>query len=145
MREKKQKYAYWMYPSMVSEIEKMVPEANVKSKGEFVCKAVDFYIGYLRSQKNLNYLSPVLASAIKSEVRSVEQHISEMLFKVAVEQAINSNILAVRYEWDPAVLNSLRENCAKVIAEDNGILTFEDAYLWQHGDGDDYDESDGDD
>ena len=75
MREKKQKYAYWMYPSMVSEIEEMVPEANVRSKGEFVCKAVDFYIGYLRSQKNLNYLSPVLASAIKSEIRSVE-HIS---------------------------------------------------------------------
>lgn len=64
MSEKKRKYAYWMQPSMVVDIEEMLPEANVRSKGEFVCKAVEFYIGYLRSQKNMNYLAPVLASSL---------------------------------------------------------------------------------
>ena len=93
--ENKKKYAYWMYPSMVSEIEEMLTEAGAKSKGDFVCKAVSFYIGYLRSQKNLNYLSPVLSGAIKSEIRSVEKNICEMLFKLAVEQAMNSNIINI--------------------------------------------------
>ena len=53
--ENKKKYAYWMYPSMVSEIEEMLTEAGAKSKGDFVGKAVSFYIGYLRAQKNMNY------------------------------------------------------------------------------------------
>ena len=52
MTENKKKYAYWMRPTMVAEIEKMMPEANAKSKSDFVCKAVDFHIGYLRKQNN---------------------------------------------------------------------------------------------
>lgn len=40
-----------MYLSMVTEIENALGDADVKSKGEFVCKAIAFYLGYLRSQK----------------------------------------------------------------------------------------------
>ena len=43
-----------MYPSMVREIEEMMPEANATSKTDFVRKAVEFYMGYLRQQKNIN-------------------------------------------------------------------------------------------
>ena len=53
---------------MVAEIEEMLSDANATSKGDFVCKAVEFYIGYLRQQKNINFLAPMLAGAIKSEV-----------------------------------------------------------------------------
>ena len=133
MTENKKKYAYWMRPSMVAEIEEMIPEANSKSKSDFVCKAVDFYIGYLRQQKNINYLAPVLAKSIKNEVRSVEKNICEMLFKLAVEQAINSNLIAAEYDIDSNLLDQLRDSCAKVVAETNGLITFEDAYDWQKG------------
>ncbi len=131
MTENKKKYAYWMRPTMVAEIEEMMPEANATSKGDFVCKAVDFYIGYLRQQKNINYLAPVLARSIKSEVRSVEKNICEMLFKLAVEQAINSNLIAAEYDIDFNLLEELRDSCAKAVAETNGLITFEDAYDWQ--------------
>ena len=120
-----------MRPSMAAEIEKMMPEANAKSKSDFVCKAVDFYIGYLRQQKNINYLAPVLAKSIKSEIRSVEKNICEILFKVAVEQAINSNLIAAEYDIDFNLLEELRDSCAKAVAETNGLITFEDAYDWQ--------------
>ena len=131
MTENKKKYAYWMRPSMVAEIEKMIPDANAKSKSDFVCKAVNFYIGYLRQQKNINYLAPVLARSIKNEVRSVEKNICEMLFKLAVEQAINSNLIAAEYDIDSNLLDELRDSCAKAVAETNGLITFEDAYDWQ--------------
>ncbi|ASB41397.1 hypothetical protein I5Q82_02770 [Acutalibacter muris] len=39
MSEKMQKYAYWMTPSMVAEITKMMPEANATSKTDFLCFA----------------------------------------------------------------------------------------------------------
>ena len=131
MTENKKKYAYWMRPSMVAGIEEMIPDANAKSKSDFVCKAVDFYIGYLRQQKNINYLAPVLARSIKNEVRSVEKNICEMLFKLAVEQAINSNLIAAEYDIDSNLLDELRDSCAKAVAETNGLITFEDAYDWQ--------------
>ena len=130
---KKKKYAYWMYPSMVEEIEEMMAEANVKSKSEFVCSAVDFYIGYLRQKKCVDFISPILAQTIKSEIRSTERNVSEMLFKVAVEQAINSNIIAAVNEIDSSTLSHLRNNCGAEVARMNGLLTFEDAYDWQKG------------
>ena len=118
---------------MVSEIEEMLTEAGAKSKGDFVCKAVGFYIGYLRSQKNMNYLSPVLSGAIKSEIRSVEKNICEMLFKLAVEQAMNSNVIAAEFNINPNMMDKLRESCSRMVSENNGIITFEDAYDWQKG------------
>ena len=74
---------------MVTEIEEMLPEANATSKGDFVCKAVEFYIGYLRQQKNINYLTPMLAGAIKSEVRSLGKE----RLNVAQEVAWTNGIL----------------------------------------------------
>ncbi|WP_304584259.1 hypothetical protein [Acutalibacter muris] len=133
MSEKKQKYAYWMRPSMVAEIEEMLAEANATSKGDFVCKAVDFYIGYLRQQKNINYLAPMLAGAIKSEVRSLGKDVCEMLFKLAVEMGINSNITAAVNDIEDESLANIRRNVAQEIARVNGILTFEDADEWQNG------------
>ena len=44
MGEKKQKYAYWMRPSMVAEIEEMLSAANAAWKGDFVYKSVDFFL-----------------------------------------------------------------------------------------------------
>ena len=133
MSEKKQKYAYGMRPSMVAEIEEMLAEANATSKGDFVCMAVDFYIGYLRQQKNINYLAPMLAGAIKSEVRSLGKDVCEMLFKLAVEMGINSNITAAVNDIPDESLENLRLNVAQEVARVNGILTFEDADEWQNG------------
>ena len=90
MEDKKKKYAYWMRPSMVEEMESMLSEAHAMSKSEFVCQAVEFYMAYLRQNKSLEFFSPLLAQTIKTEVESVERHISEMLFKVAVEQSIQN-------------------------------------------------------
>ncbi len=133
MSEKMQKYAYWMTPSMVAEISKMMPEANATSKTDFVRKAVAFYIGYIRQQKNINYLAPMLAGAIKSEVRSLGKDVCEMLFKLAVEMGINSNITAAVNDIEDESLENIRRNVAQEIARVNGILTFEDANEWQNG------------
>ncbi|WP_300685320.1 hypothetical protein [Acutalibacter sp. 1XD8-36] len=133
MSEKMQKYAYWMTPSMVAEIMKMMPEANATSKTDFVRKAVAFYIGYIRQQKNINYLAPMLAGAIKSEVRSLGKDVCEMLFKLAVEMGINSNITAAVNDIEDESLENIRRNVAQEIARVNGILTFEDANEWQNG------------
>ena len=83
MKDKKQKYAYWMRPSLVDEMTEMLESANATSKSDFICQAVEFYIGYLRQLKNIDYLSPILAGVIRDEVESVEKNVCEMLFRLA--------------------------------------------------------------
>lgn len=133
MEDKKKKYAYWMRPSMVEEMEDMLHEANATSKSEFVCRAIEFYMAYLRQSKSLEFLSPLLAQTIKTEVESVERHISEMLFKVAVEQSIQNNLTAAFNEVDEDAMARLRNTCAGEVARLNGVVSFEDAYEWQRG------------
>ena len=113
MTEKKKKYAYWMYPSMVAEIENALDDADVNSKGEFVCRAVEFYLGYLRSRKDVDYLAPILGGAIKSEVRSLETHLSEMLFKLAVESAKVNHLLAAQSKVPDKAMEHLNRMCCK--------------------------------
>lgn len=134
LNENKKKYAFWMRPSMIAEIEEMLPEADVKSKGEFVCKAVETYIGLLRSKKCIDFLSPLLAGAIKGEVECLEHNISEMLFKLAVEQSVTNGVLATAYDIAPEDLENFRKHCAQGIAETNGILDLESACEMQNSD-----------
>ena len=96
MEDKKQKYADWMRPSLVDEMTEMLESANATSKSDFVCQAVEFYIGYLRQQKNIDYLSPILASVIRDEIESVEKNVCEMLFRLAVEQATLCHAVAAK-------------------------------------------------
>lgn len=133
MSENKKKYAYWMKPSLVEEMSKMLDKANATSKSDFVCQAIEFYIGYLHQQKCIDYLSPILAQSIKSEIESVEKNISEMLFKLAVEQAKVSNVIAASNQYDKETMSSLNDYCASEVARNNGIITFEEAYKFQRG------------
>ena len=133
MSENKKKYAYWMKPSMVEEITEMLDTANATSKSDFVCQAVNFYIGYLHQQKCIDYLSPILAQTIKSEIESGEKNISEMLFKVAVEQAKLSNVIAATNQFDTDTMSRLNTFCSEEVARNNGIITFEEAYDFQRG------------
>ena len=67
------------------EIREKMDDAHVRSLNAFVLKAIDFYLGYLRQGKNLNFISPILASSIKSEIKNTEHNLSEMVYKMAVQ------------------------------------------------------------
>lgn len=133
MTENKKKYAYWMHPSLVEEMEEMLKDANADSKSEFVTQAVRFYIGYLRQGKNVDYLAPILSQSIKEEISGLETNLSRMLFKLAVEVGMTSHLHAVSMNVSEDTLEDLRNMCAKDVAQTNGIIEFEDAYRFQKG------------
>ncbi len=133
MEDKKQKYAYWLRPSLVAEMESMLNEANATSKSDFATQAIKMYIGYLHQRKCIDFISPILSQSIKSEIGSVEHNISKMLFKLSVEQSILNNLIASQNEIDEDTMERLRNSCAEEVARLGGVVTFEDAYEWQHG------------
>ena len=90
-----------------------------------------FYIRYLHLGKSLNLVAPLLEETVHNEAESVERNLSEMLFKVAVELGVLSNVICAANNYSSETVSSLRENVAEEIASTNGVFTFEDAYLWQ--------------
>ena len=131
MVENKKKYAYWMYPSMVKEIEKSLESANATSKSDFVCQAVKFYIRFLHLGKSMNLIAPLLEQTVHNEAESVERNLSEMMFKIAVELGVLSNVICAAHNYSDETVSSLRENVAEEVASTNGLFSFEDAYDWQ--------------
>ena len=108
------------------EIREKMDDAHVRSLNAFVLKAIDFYLGYLRQGKNLNYISPILASSIKSEIKNTEHNLSEIIFKVAVQLSMLTQIVADEKEFYPEYLEELQKWCAEKVASTNGIFSLED-------------------
>ena len=133
MKETKNKYAIYLYPSLVEEIDTLMKDANSSSRSEFISDAVRFYIGYLKQGKNVDYLAPIVAQTIKEEIRSTEKNISQILFKLAVESAMLSELQATQIRVTDEQMEQLRRMCSRIVAENNGIITFEKAYQHQKG------------
>ncbi len=132
MNDKMEKTAIRFEPELKAEIQNMMGEANATSMADFVRQATEFYIAYLRQKKSIDFLAPLLAQTIKNEIESVERNVSQMIYKLAVEQAISNNILACYNGVSDETVRELREMCSKDVAENNGIITFEEAMKFQN-------------
>ena len=133
MRETKSKYSFYLYPSQMEEIKSFMDQANAKSQSEFVSDAIRFYVGYLQQGKNVDYLAPIIAQTIKEEIRSTEKNISQILFKLAVESAMLSELQATQIRVTDEQMEQLRRICSRIVSENNGIITFDKAYKHQKG------------
>ena len=127
-KNKEEKYTLTirMDDEIKQEIQERMDDAHVRSLNAFVLKAIEFYLGYLRQGKNLNYISPILASSIKGEMKNIEHNLSEIIFKMAVQLSMLTQIVADEKEFYPDYLEELQKWCAEKVASTNGIITLED-------------------
>ena len=136
MSDKMEKTAVRFESKIKAEIQNMMGEANATSMADFVRQATKFYIAYLRQKKSINFLAPLLAQTIKNEIEIVEKNISSMIYKLAVEQAISNNIIACYNGVNDETVRELREMCSTEVAENNGIITFEEVMRFQNSEDD---------
>lgn len=115
-----------MDEKLKEEIQKNFDEAHVRSLNAFIIKAIEFYLGYLRQGKNLNYISPILASSIKGEIKGVEHNLSEIIFKMAVQITMLTQVVADDHEFRSEYLEELYRWSAEKVASTNGIISLED-------------------
>ena len=112
-------------------IEQEYKDDNCASKTEFIEKAVTFYIGYLRQQQEVNYLSPMITETVKAQIKGTEQRLARLLFKVAVELGKLSHMTAAINDVDDETLQSLHAMCVNEVRKINGIIDYEDAVQYQ--------------
>ena len=131
MFENKRKFALWVYPDTLEQVEAHYRADNCESRSEFIEKAVRFYIGYLNAEAPDGYLSTVVASTLRGIVAESDHRQNRMLFKLAVELAMLQNVVAASSEFDPQSLERLRGECVREVKRLNGGLSLEDACRWQ--------------
>ena len=62
MKEKKQKFALWIYPSTMNTIERYLEKSECRSKSDFIEKATLFYAGFLAAHDYKDYIPNVVIS-----------------------------------------------------------------------------------
>lgn len=131
--ENKTKFALWVYPQTLRDVEKHYKGDNCKSQSEFIEKAINFYLGYLNEENNINYISPMITETVKATIKGTEQRLARLLFKVAVELGKLSHILAAANEIEDETLSKLHAMCVEEVRRINGIIDAEDAVGYQKG------------
>ena len=127
----KRKFALWISKETIEKAKESYKDDNCSSASEFIEKAILFYLGYLSSQENQDYLAQVIPSTVKGIVDESANRMGRLLFKMAVEQAVTENILAAVCDVDPQDVTRLRGQCIEEIRKTNGMISFEEALRWQ--------------
>ena len=128
---KKIKFPLWVTPKTMETVKEMYKGDDCRSQSEFIEKAIQAYVGYLRADNSPGMLPNYMVSTMKAIVDSSDTRMCRMLFKLAVEMAIMMNILAANSEIKEESLSTLRQSCIDEVKRINGTLGFEDAYHWQ--------------
>lgn len=108
-------------------------KSNAESRSEFIREAIKHYIAVLNMKESSRVLTPALESVIGSKIALTEDRISRLLFKLGVEIAMMSNIIAATHDIDEDSLSALRRFCTNEVAAIGGKYSFEDAVEFQKG------------
>ena len=133
MPRQKIKFALRIYPETMQQVKEFMDRDNCQTQNEFIEKAIRFYVGYHSGNEAGEYLPQALVDAFRATLRDSENHISRLLFKLAVEVDILMHVLASAVEIDPAILDKLRGVCVREIKKSNGMVRLEDVVLYQQG------------
>lgn len=134
MKDQKNKHKFALYVSdEVLDIARNVYEQdNCRSISEFICKAIQFYGGYVtNSRMNQDYVPKIVLSTLKALMSDSENRHAGSLFRIAVELSMIKNILVFTNKIGEAPLNKLRADCVSEVKKINGTLSFEEAIRWQ--------------
>ena len=100
---------FWMEEEDYEAIGELLGTAGVDSKSEFINKAIKFYMGFCRTKRAETYLLATFSSALDGIVGVSEERISRLLYKLAVEVAMQNRIIAYDRKFSESAIEKIRE------------------------------------
>jgi len=85
-------------------LEKLYRSENVKSRSEFIEKAINFYCGYLTANDGKEYFPQVIVATLQGTLGAFENRMASLLFKMAVELSMSLHVTAANSEIDEETL-----------------------------------------
>ena len=107
---------------LLDQCDAAVEKSGADSRSEFICDAIMHYIAVINMKESSRVLTPALESVIGSKIALTEDRINQMLFKVAVELAMQNHLTAGRYRYEDDYLDGLRDYCVQEVKALNGRM-----------------------
>ena len=133
MANRKIKFPLWLMPETKATVERLYQQDGCSSQSEFMEKAIQFYSGYLNSERAGDYLPRVLADVLEGKLGALGKRMGHLLFKLAVEEALMGNLVAAGMDVALDTLRKTRVRCVKEVRETNGEIDMDDALAYQKG------------
>lgn len=130
--DKKEKIGIWMSPDMVKQVDATYPLHGGSSRSEFVCRAVEFYLGFLQTKSSTEYIHKTTLTFLEDQFAKLEARICRQLFRMCVELAMVSHMTACQINMDDEMLKKLRKKCVKDVKYTIGNIRFDNIYAFQH-------------
>ncbi len=129
----KKKCTIWVSEDTLEKAQIKYKEYNFKSVSELTNTALDFYLGYRTSGEIENYLAEGLMQSLRSIVKSSEDRLARILFKIAVGDAEMKHLFAAALGLSSKEVDKIRKHCLDEIKTMNGVLDLKEAARWQAG------------
>ena len=96
----KKKFPFYLSPEKKAILERRYQEDVSQSLTAFIEKAVDFYLDYLSANNAGLFLPASIKSYVDGRLGQLENRMSSLLYKQAVEQDMVAGILADAYQFN---------------------------------------------
>ena len=105
---KKERFAFYLTPEKKAILERRYQEDGNRSMTAFVERAVDFYLDYLSANDAGLFLPTSIKSYLDGRLGQLEERLSSLAFRQAVEQDMVDGILADAYQFSDEDLRRRR-------------------------------------
>ena len=133
-KQKKKKVSVLMYPEMEQMLDATYSLHGFSSRSEFVCKAVDFYNGFLTTENSEEYMNKTMLSFLQDKLERLEARICKQLFRMCVEMSVAAHVSAHTSPGvDDSDMAELRKRCIKAVRSTVGTIRHDNIYAIQNG------------
>ena len=121
----KEKFALYLTPDMKTRLERRYTEDGSRSLTGFIENAINFYLDYLSANSAGLFLPSSVRSYLDGRLDQLEDRMSSLLFKQAVELDLGISILADCVNLDEEYLRRKRAESVSNVKKFNGRLRLE--------------------
>ncbi len=121
-KNKGKRIGLYISEELLDQCDAAVEKSGADSRSEFICDAIIHYIAVINMAENSRVLTPALESVIGSKIALTEDRISQLLFKLTVEIAVQNHLTAGRYRYEDGYLDDLRNYCVEQVKALNGRM-----------------------
>ena len=99
-------------------------KAKVKSRNDFVEKAIEYYAGCLNAEQNREYMGGVLSADLEKLFSKFGRTFSTNQYKLSVQVAVLCHLIAGQYGYNSEKLKNLMELCAEEVKALDSVPNF---------------------
>lgn len=122
---RKEKFTFYLTPEKKVLLERRYQEDGSRSLTAFIENAVDFYLDYLSANSAGLFLPTSLKSYLDGRLGRLEDRLSSLIFKQAVEQDMVAGILADAFQFSEDDLHRRRAESVNNVKKTNGRISLE--------------------